>query len=66
MHLNLYNYEILNFVTDDLILSEKETSKTQSHSLNAVLNTLKKYESRQVFETEFNELRARYGLIPDK
>lgn len=61
--LNIQSYEILNFQTDNLVVSRKGVSKISSPSLLAALTKLKSYKN--ISKAEFLEILSEHGLNPE-
>lgn len=61
--LNIQSYEILNFHSDNLVISKKGVSKVSSPSLLAALTKLKSYKN--ISRDEFNEILSEHGLNPE-
>jgi McbB family protein len=61
--LNIQSYEILNFRSDNLVVSRKGVSKISSPSLLAALTKLKSYKS--ISKAEFLEILSEHGLNPE-
>ena len=63
MKLHMQNYEILNFPTDNLVISEKGITKINSPSLLAALNKLQSH--RVISKTKLKEILSDHGLNPE-
>jgi len=63
MMINIQNYEILNFPTDDLIVSKRGVSRINSPALLAALTKLKNYKN--ISRVTFDEILSDHGLNPD-
>ena len=61
--LNIQSYEILNFHSDNLVVSRKGVSKISSPSLLAALTKLKSYKN--ISKAEFLEILSEHGLNPE-
>lgn len=61
--LNIQSYEILDFNSDNLVVSKKGVSKISSPPLLAALNKLKSYKNTS--RDELNEVLSTHGLNPE-
>jgi len=61
--LNIQSYEILDFNSDNLVVSKKGVSKISSPPLLAALNKLKSYKN--ISRGELNEVLSTHGLNPE-
>lgn len=61
--INIQNYEILNFPTDDLIVSKRGVSRINSPALLAALTKLKNYKN--ISRVTFDEILSDHGLNSD-
>lgn len=61
--LNIQSYEILDFNSDNLVVSKKGVSKISSPPLLAALNKLQSYKN--ISRSELNEVLSTHGLNPE-
>ncbi len=63
MKLNIQNYEILNFPSDNLVISERGISRISSPPLLEALTKLKHYDN--ITKLKLNEILSEHGLNPE-
>ncbi|BCX67472.1 McbB family protein [Pseudomonas izuensis] len=63
MKLNIQSYEILNFTSENLLVSKRGVSKINSLSLLAALSKLQSY--RSISKAELSDMLSEHGLNPD-